>query len=312
MYLQASAGNFTAGDSATKFKFALVAADDAAPPVLMSLSAEQLAPPPAMPLSAEQKAQFMREGVLVLRDVVPALLVGDALRAINAALGAGAKAWTVDEDGKETLSGGLGQSAALRDLLVASPLLSACESLLGPVQQRRPNAQVALRFPMEPTTARSRPAKSDEQWHIDGMNKEARHMSPFQLLVGVALSAQPDDECGNLHVWPREHARTFEAVREMRAERDADPAAAAAASADPWLGHRPALPADGCAQVHLMPGDVVLAHQKTPHRIGLNRSPHIRYQAYYRLSGVGYSPEAPLRSLFGGWSGLEGEPQCEV
>lgn len=32
--------------------------------------------------------------------------------------------------------------------------------------------------------------------------KNHGHMSPFNLLVGVALSAQPTDNCGNLAVWP--------------------------------------------------------------------------------------------------------------
>ena len=51
-----------------------------------------LPPPPAVELSAEQKASFVREGVLVLRNVVPVELVDDALPTINAALGAGSAA----------------------------------------------------------------------------------------------------------------------------------------------------------------------------------------------------------------------------
>lgn len=41
------------------------------------------------------------------------------------------------------------------------------------------------------------------QWHIDGMQRHG-HMSPFDLLVGVALSSQPADDCGNIAVWPGE------------------------------------------------------------------------------------------------------------
>ena len=35
--------------------------------------------------------------------------------------------------------------------------------------------------------------------------------------------------------------------------------------------------------VILNKGDVVIAHQLLPHRIGLNYSPNIRYQVYYRV-----------------------------
>ena len=35
--------------------------------------------------------------------------------------------------------------------------------------------------------------------------------------------------------------------------------------------------------VLLKKGDAVLAHQLLPHRIGLNYSPNIRYQVYYRV-----------------------------
>jgi len=47
---------------------------------------------------------------------------------------------------------------------------------------------VALRFPDVSK------AVAPDQWHIDGMKKHG-HMSPFDLLVGVALSAQPHVRC---------------------------------------------------------------------------------------------------------------------
>lgn len=49
-------------------------------------------------------------------------------------------------------------------------------------------------------------------------------------------------------------------------------------------------------------GDVVLAHQKLPHSVGLNRSPHIRYQVYFRLSSREYKPaKAAERGLWDNW-----------
>jgi len=204
------------------------------------------------------------------------------------------------------LFGGKTSAPAVRNLLLASQALGAVESLLGPLTPTAGRVgQVALRFPLDPEKARSRVAKSEEQWHIDGMNKQ-ESMSGFQLLMGVALSAQPDDECGNLNVWPGEHGRTFEAVRQVAKSRAADPRAAEA-NTDVWLGLRPHLTVPK-QQVKLEPGDVVLAHQKLPHAIGLNRSPNVRYQCYFRLSAADYVPEPPNAHgrVFDGWRGIDG------
>jgi len=254
-----------------------------------------LAERPSTSLSAEQKHSFMRDGVLVLRGLVSQELVEDALRAINSSL---AVAQSSDERA---------DLPAVRDLLLKSPVLSAAEQLLGPnIRLKNAGGQVALRYPLSPKDAHRRGAKADESWHVDSMAKQA-HMSAFQLLVGVALSAQPEDDCGNLHVWPGEHVTVHDAARRARLHPDAPPADTSAAdNGNFWCGERPDLPATSRQQVTLQPGDVVLAHQKMPHSTGLNRSPHIRYQIYFRLSATDFVPaEAPLRGLFEGWHGLK-------
>ena len=262
---------------------------------------------PSTSLSAEQTSSFMRDGFVVLRGLVSPGLVEDALRAINSSLPV---AQALDE------RGGL---PAVHNLLVQSPVLSAAEQLLGlSIGLKNAGGQVALRFPLDPTEAHRRSAKADEQWHIDSMARQA-HMSGFQLLVGIALSAQPGDDYGNLHLWPGEHVTIHDAVRRARLHPDAPPADASAAdSGNFWCGQRPDLPAAGRLQVRLQPGDVVLAHQKMPHSTGINRSPHIRYQVYFRLSATDFVPAAaPLRGLFDGWHGLaqlerpQPERQCE-
>jgi len=243
-----------------------------------------------MALSVDQKAAFSRDGFLVVRNAVPQLLVDDALRAINNSL-------AQPQDSGQV---------AVPELLVNSPALSLAEQLLGPsVSIKNPTGQIALRFPLSPAEARMHGAKGDDQWHIDSMYKMA-HMSEFQLLVGVALSAQPDDDFGNLHVWPGRHVTVHDAVRKARQHPDAMPATYTVSdNGNFWCGLRPQLPAAERQQVQLQPGDVVLKHQKLPHSVGLNRSPHIRYQVYFRLSATDFSPtEAPLLGLFHGWHGL--------
>ena len=59
-------------------------------------------------------------------------------------------------------------------------------------------------------------------------------------------------------------------------------------------------------QLHLQPGDVVMAHQKLPHRICKNYSPHIRYQVYFRLRAQGFTPEdAPYGGVWDAFKGVQ-------
>lgn len=272
--------------------------------------------PPVLELTGPMKASFVRDGYLHLAGAVSEDLVAGALRQINAHLGTGPDAFERSEDGVK-LGGGVGSSAAILNLLYHSAAFGVAEQLLG--GSKRPKAgQVALRFPSPPGDNATR-SKGEEQWHIDGMHK-TWHMHPFDLLVGVALSSQPEDDCGNLAVWPASHSVLHDAVGKMR-QRHSDCAAADAASlaedsadgaaggsdaaADPWLGQKPSLAGRSVMQVHMAPGDLVVAHQKLAHRISFNRSPHIRYQVYFRLGAEGRDPEASLGGLWDNFRGIE-------
>eukprot|EP00316_Scyphosphaera_apsteinii_P015663 CAMPEP_0119345158 /NCGR_PEP_ID=MMETSP1333-20130426/107341_1 /TAXON_ID=418940 /ORGANISM="Scyphosphaera apsteinii, Strain RCC1455" /LENGTH=392 /DNA_ID=CAMNT_0007357615 /DNA_START=18 /DNA_END=1193 /DNA_ORIENTATION=- len=246
--------------------------------------------PPPLQVTDEMKRSLVRDGYLVLRGAVQPELVDDALRTINAQLGKGPAAWDeADEEGKAQLGGGVRQSRAIMNLLYRSPAFAVAEQLLGRTS-RPTGSQIALRFPDPPDKSRTRPPKATEQWHIDGMQKH--HQSPFQLLCGVALSSQPDNDFGNLGVYPGAHVKVFDAVKQQRSLRERGVEESTALQ-DPWLGHRPIL-AEEATQMRVQPGDVIFAHQKLPHRICLNRSPHVRYQVYFRLSAVGYEPNACL------------------
>ena len=60
----------------------------------------------------------------------------------------------------------------------------------------------------------------------------------------------------------------------------------------------------GVHHLKVRAGDVVLAHQKLPHRITENAAPHIRYQVYFRVSHIDHSPEGPFGDLFHNFDGL--------
>jgi len=261
--------------------------------------AQPSAPPPKFELTPELKQRFVDEGYLHLPGLVQTELVNAALQVINNQLGSGSAAWEPDDDGKEKLGGGVQQSAEVMSLLHASPTIGVVKQLLGDSVVGARQGQVALRFPMPPSQ-RGR-ERGEEQWHIDGMQK-SEHMTPFDLLVGVALSAQPSDDCGNLALWPGTHAKVHEAVARQRAE-------VASTGADwraAWARHRPPLKDDRVQQMQMQPGDVVIAHQKLPHRISLNHSPNVRYQIYFRISSSQLTDAARAAPLGGLWDRFEG------
>ena len=75
---------------------------------------------------------------------------------------------------------------------------------------------------------------------------------------------------------------------------------------DIWYGERPILGPNVAVQLHLEPGDAILASQKLPHRVSPNYSPHIRYMVYFRLSSVRHSPDDALEAgLWWNFDGLE-------
>jgi len=288
--LDATAGHLVFGSSEHQGEdtiFTVEAAKVEPPPVVI-IDEEELN---SRVLTDEEKATFVNDGVLVLRGVVPPEAVADAVRTINHQLGVGGGPWEKDDDGNKLgRASGLQASEPIRDLLAKTPLHGVASQLLGRQFKGGNSGQVALRFP-EPVDSK-RKDSPPEQWHIDSMNKTP-HMSQFMLLAGVALSDQPSDDCGNLHVWRGLHGHVHGAVKMMHEirERERIPYAVPEGKGDdPWLGQRPLLPETQMSQVHLQPGDIVLAHQKAPHRIGINRSPSIRYQVYFRLSAEGYEP----------------------
>lgn len=278
-------------------------------------------PPPSPPtyvLTPEQRASFATDGFLILRGLVPRSLVDEALRVINSSLPL-SHAWEhgETEDGRYQFGKGLANQPMIQDLLTSSPLLNVAEQLLGRLDRSDAfGGQIALRFPLSSGASELRGPKQDDQWHIDGMKKTPEHMSPFQLLAGVALSDQTSADCGNVHMWRGQHEVTFEAVRAQRDARrrrchvptelgSRGDTSHPPSVDDPWLGLKPVLPPEARVQPQLEAGDVILAHQKLPHSIGLNRSPHVRYQVYFRLKSASFRPDEPPTSLWHGWSGMD-------
>ncbi|KAJ8603731.1 hypothetical protein CTAYLR_000238 [Chrysophaeum taylorii] len=227
---------------------------------------------------------FDREGYVIARGVVDSEAVDRALRVINAEL---CRPGSVvpNEDGMGmTICDEASRDVDVGGILAKSPkALALVERLVGRgavANRRHLKCQVALRKPELGLTEDQRMARRAElaghQWHVDGMVKN-RH-TPFNLLVGVALSDQTQPGAGQLVVYPGSHRVILDAYRD-RVERH---------NGELYVnGPDPNKPLFvNAVDVNLRPGDVVFVHQKTAHKVGENTSPNIRYQLYFRLSHV--------------------------
>jgi len=191
-----------------------------------------------------------------------------------------------------------------RDVLAlyyCSPIYSLVEALLHndttrpgfirymSFQPRARGAQVAFRFsqagPLFGSGARMIGGRS---WHLDGMDRGT--YAPFSLLIGVALSDQTSDNCGNLGVHRGSHHTLKAFLKQYSAACDhsginlADTRqveqrrlqALEIVRQKPLLGEP--------VQVKLNAGDVVIALHKLAHFGTPNFSPDIRKMVYFRVS----------------------------
>jgi hypothetical protein len=245
-------------------------------------------------LSEEEKLRFLQDGYITVRGVVPQQLVTAALRVINNCIGYGGSTIAPDTTGKTDLAGGITNDPDVLSLFYNSAVSTYAQLLLGtgrvaPVRA----AQIALRYP----TLWGAPASiGGRQYHIDGVGR-GKH-SPFSLLIGVALSAQPESMCGNFGAYPGSHFDLQDIMKRAVAQDSGLGLSDEFETSKPSLGEavqvnmRTALymiqtgVKINVRQVVLQPGDIILAHQKLAHCGAPNCSPHIRYQVYFRVSHV--------------------------
>jgi hypothetical protein len=248
-----------------------------------------------MRLTQDQQGSFVRDGYVVVRDVVPVGLRVPALRAINAALGHVGPERVANYvfSGHENCDP-LQHAPALLELLTSSPALSLAEQLTEPGQLAPVFCcQLATRFPDFEAVSFPMP-------HLDGIPNRTNglpggELFPFSVLVGVFLSDATETQCGNVVVFPGGHR----VVRDYgRAHPDGwfD----AEGFGPPPMGI-PTLALADPIEIQARAGDVVLAHYLWPHSVSSNHSPNIRYAVYYRLVH---------REVRNGWSQFQNLWRC--
>ncbi len=213
--------------------------------------------------------EFARRGFVVLPGVVPAGLVAAASQVVDRLVTADPPA--LDVRGPHNYFPTAATEPALGALLTGSHAFALAEALTGPGTLVPPwQVQVALNIPPFP----HRPGMH----HLDGVGPDLPDGRPgtFTLLAAVLLSDQPDDDGGNLWVWPGTH------LTHAAYFRTNGPDALVAA------GGYPPIPLPPPEQVHGRAGDLLLAHYLLGHNIGGNTGTRTRRAAYYRLKRHGH------------------------
>ena len=162
---------------------------------------------------------------------------------------------------------------------------------------RTGGAQVAFRFSQaRPPSARLYSGNGNQgkkiggrSWHIDGMDRGT--YGAFSLLIGVALSDQLSDYCGNLCLHPGSHhvlksyMKAYAKACDDSQVNKADTSAVQSHRLNAvgvLRANKPTL--EEPVQVKLHKGDVVFALHKVAHLGGPNYSPDIRKMVYFRVS----------------------------
>uniref|UniRef100_K3WJX7 Phytanoyl-CoA dioxygenase n=1 Tax=Globisporangium ultimum (strain ATCC 200006 / CBS 805.95 / DAOM BR144) TaxID=431595 RepID=K3WJX7_GLOUD len=248
-------------------------------------------------LSASQLQSFVQNGYLVIRDVVSLRLVNAARRRINHELGIPGRMIDGGVEGAAKLAGNVSNSEDVLNLFYLSDACKYVEALIGAGKVASPQgAQIAMRFPElgEPREPLG------TEWHTDGMRQGKLH--PFTLLLGIALSDVREPLAGNFTVFPESHHTLQNLLIENGKLEGYDDECYKADSV--WGdGTLPDLGTP--VQLLASRGDIVLAHPNLAHRGGLNFSPDIRYQVYFRMKHVEHATlQAEARTNL--WADLEG------
>ncbi|MCA9590089.1 MAG: phytanoyl-CoA dioxygenase family protein [Myxococcales bacterium] len=235
------------------------------------------------------------DGYVHLSRIVPGELVARARAAIDADLSAHYDPRLHTRCDHRSYCPRLRGRAALRDLVLRSPVARVVSRLLGEgVSPDR--GQVAIRW------GREREAARPPEAHIDGFasgkNGLARgRVHSFTALVGVFLTPVTATFAGNFTVWPGSHEVYAAHFRRRRA----------AALAEPMP--RPAL--DEPRQLLVQAGDVVVCNYLLGHTAADNVGPTDRLAVFFRyaLADVDRRRLAYLSRPWMGWRLADAGPE---
>lgn len=256
-------------------------------------------------LTPTQLDEFVRNGFIVLKGVIPKELIHDAYQMLHAPhvdkFGTVYERpfpdWLASRVVRERV-----KSPSAYRLVYGTPLAAYIMGLVGNMREDPFEARGYQHAETEPEHAfktRNPDACADWDWflnriqsfHVDGIGQG--RLTDFSLLCGIALTDQRGPASGCLIVWPGTHHIMGEHIKAHFAEHDAYKRASLVydekalermdmefldmIKEGPMKGRKP-------VPVLLEEGDVVLAHHKLAHCVGPNLSNIVRNQMYVRIS----------------------------
>ena len=245
-----------------------------------------------MQLTSAQKQEFFEKGYLKIPEVIPEVMVGEALQAINHSMGEGMNEDDMDTLREQTYCPEIKSTPVITDLINKTSAWTFAESAIGkgkiePIKW----SQIALRFP-------SKDPPGELSSHLDGMYSPHNGVPKgkilnFTMLVGIYLSAIPSPYCGNLTLWPGTHHIFERYFREQGPES--------------ILEGMPKVEMPEPEQITVQSGDIVLSHYQVAHGTAPNVSPNIRYAIYFRLNRINHDTvyREVLTDIWMEWEGIK-------
>ncbi|REE67665.1 phytanoyl-CoA dioxygenase PhyH [Paenibacillus taihuensis] len=245
-----------------------------------------------MKLTHKQKLSMLNDGYIHVPGVIPKIMVDQALKHINHALGEGMPSERMMTFRAQSYCPELQDKSPITGLFNDTPVRSLVEDLIG--EGKCPptrGGQIALRFPtLQDPPVVARP-------HLDGMYSPHNGVKEgtignFTMLVGVLLSPVRDDFAGNFTVWPGTHKIYEQYFRENGPES--------------LLGGIPPVELPEPVQTRGEPGDVFLVHYQLAHSVANNASPFTRYAIFFRVTHPEHGADwkAPMTDIWLHWPGI--------
>ncbi|WP_308638096.1 phytanoyl-CoA dioxygenase family protein [Paenibacillus silvisoli] len=245
-----------------------------------------------MKLTFEQKKSMLTQGYIHIPGVIPRVLVDQAVKHINHAVGQGMPVEEMTKYRAQSYCPELTDKPPITGLFNDTPVKGFVEDLLGEGMARQiGGGQIALRFPtLQDPPVVNRP-------HLDGMyspNNGVKEgtIGNFTMLVGVLLSPVRTTFAGNFTVWPGTHTIYEQYFREHGPES--------------LLNGMPPVEIPEPVQTMGEPGDVFLVHYQLAHTVALNASPNTRYCIFFRVKHKEHDQDwkAPMLDIWKHWPGV--------
>lgn len=245
-------------------------------------------------LTHQQKMALYRDGFVRIPGVIPQVMVDEALKLINGSFGDnGIDPEKLPIYRSQSYCPEVTREPQITGLISDTPAWSLIESALGVGNVSKPKgAQIAVRFP----TKHDPPPEPHP--HLDGMYSPNNGVPEgtiqnFTMLVGVYLSEVDRPYAGNFTVWPGSHLLYEQYFREHGPES--------------LLNGMPPVNLPEPVQMHVKPGDVVLAHYQLAHGSAINVAPHPRYALYFRFKHKNHDDDwkARMTDIWMDWPGMQ-------